>query len=377
MKFSPLPIGLREISSSMIGELALLTNFFSGALMLEARLESPRGYFERFVDSKDERIFQVNLRTPDGELLVLEDHHAHPPSPYRNSLGKIQAFAPAPRFIHKSSSLQIAGVHSPTPLDSIDYFFYPSPTAFKIFGKYNRSWLSCALQWGPICLLAPAWPIKMEANVELSVGVFLQMISTKFKELNLNAHMPLINAYSWASDHNQSFYDRFAGYLYFGGGNYPDGLDGFVVIHEWAHALIDSLNPGLAGFDAALIHEGIADYIASDFFDSPCFAPYDALEVSNRVCVRNILNQNRMPDDLSAADKHYSSLIVSGALWELRDYYSSSKILNLLLEALIRSPKMPNLRTFWNLLDRVHQDLEGQSSTPLFEVGRRRGFIQN
>ncbi len=89
-----------------------------------------------------------------------------------------------------------------------------------------------------------------------------------------------------------------------------------VVYHEFGHALHDhGILPGVGAFDGAA-SEGLSDYLAATitgdsgmgrgFFNSA--APLREIDPSDK--------EHRWPEDI--AEIHYTGLIISGALWDMR-----------------------------------------------------------
>ena len=117
--------------------------------------------------------------------------------------------------------------------------------------------------------------------------------------------------------------------MWFGQGLVADyGIDGDVVYHELAHGLITTLAPDL-GWTLAHRHgidvtpgglvEGLPDYLAAALSESSRIGEYvDATSPYGPVINRDLASQRRCPADLGG-EAHYDGLIVSGALWEIRE----------------------------------------------------------
>jgi hypothetical protein len=132
-----------------------------------------------------------------------------------------------------------------------------------------------------------------------------------------------------------AFYDSRTGGLYFG------AVDGFrvaddadAIFHELGHAIVDGQAPSLVRGtrDDAAVHEGYADYLACSFADEPHVAEALWHEVAARGASGETLERSgsdprhpgrpcdaarRWPEDADT-DPHVTGMIVSAALWDLR-----------------------------------------------------------
>ena len=147
-------------------------------------------------------------------------------------------------------------------------------------------------------------------------------------------------------------------------------LDVHIAAHEYGHHVIATLAPGLS---ASTLHEGMADFLSCVFNETAAFMGGLPVEL-RRPCD----NQHRWPDDgknvneacqlLNAAfestdwadeyddeletiqdclempppyalEGHQTGMIVSGALWSLRDQLGEATVLALFYDALRRIPE--------------------------------------
>lgn len=134
---------------------------------------------------------------------------------------------------------------------------------------------------------------------------------------------------AYANDPNQScnaYYNWGGNFLGFGttsdGGcdgsacNSP-GQDGDIIFHEFTHLVIhQSSNIDGTQYWPSSIHEGVADYFSCSFFNDPCSA--EPLFSSCNTCLRNVDNEKKLPFDANYNDPHKMGLILSGALWDIR-----------------------------------------------------------
>lgn len=83
--------------------------------------------------------------------------------------------------------------------------------------------------------------------------------------LDLQSQSPIpVNPQGTTSDDSGWFADQ--RFLFFGTGGVDDGEDGAVILHEYAHALLEGGAPGLRGtVEGRALHEGWADYWAMSY----------------------------------------------------------------------------------------------------------------
>ena len=124
--------------------------------------------------------------------------------------------------------------------------------------------------------------------------------------------------------------------LVFGQGPEQDySYDADVVAHEFAHGLIfaaSALEPGAGADDEygrnvhrRAINEGLADYIAADWFSDSLVGDYFGSSSSNEFGGRDVDNDAICPDDFSG-EAHQDGLIVAGALWEVRAFVGTDEM---------------------------------------------------
>jgi Zn-dependent metalloprotease len=114
-------------------------------------------------------------------------------------------------------------------------------------------------------------------------------------------------------------------------------FDGDVAVHEYGHALLDRIRPGLLGSspEAGAIHEAFGDMLTMYFFENPDITEGFALDVAEKlgtsfydqICpgftfsvtrprCRSGENDFVYPQDLRG-EVHFDSMMLSGALWEV------------------------------------------------------------
>jgi len=401
----------------MLLSLSLFFSFVVSDLERESQLQTPTGTLERWTNPQDEREFGVRLTREDGTWFWLENPVAHAPRDLskvirRNTQniwtgessqlqevilvrpdGTEKTLGYADRRFDKECSA-LTQVKTPTALESLAVPVLLRPVLcseknlpiaatknFSVVGKNLMNWVHCTSPAAGIIPQFCIWnPDGDEGRVQLAATYFLNRIRS---DLGFNRLHPLtapLEVHSWASESNRSVYDAETRILSLGQGKFLDGLDGFVVVHEWSHSLIDDLNKGFYGYEARFIHEAVADYVAAQLFKSPCFAPYDAQEVLARRCIRNLANDRKYPTDMTGENAHEDSQILSGALWDLQKKISRGVVLEGLFETLMRVPKEAKATAFWTKLEDVFERLQGAGRISeervnwVREIGVKRGL---
>jgi len=388
--------------------------------VLESKLQTPSGLIERFKSSDDESRFSVKLTSSDekkpdekkvewletpptqnqslripgkiirevsgrGEMVIFQ----------RSDGSKAELGFSARQFDLFNCSAH-SRVQFPTPLDNYSEFDLANMKcdeadqnqktpitefqSIKVVGEKDQSWVKCH-SFNEKCEWDSIYDSEPQASIQTSTTTFLWKANQMLSDFKLNAFLPdvLTKAQAWTSD--RSMYDANLKTLYFGMGKFPDGRDGFVVIHEWTHSLIDTMNPKIWGYQGGVMHEAVADFVASNYFGEPCFAPYDAQEVPNRKCLRDLQTLKIYPQDMHWDDKHYDSIVLSGALWEARSKLDKIAV-EVVLETLIRLPKNPTLTQFWTKLMKVYSRILAERSdlkdyqSDVREIGKKHGLVE-
>lgn len=118
-----------------------------------------------------------------------------------------------------------------------------------------------------------------------------------------------------------AWYDPATLGIYFGDGGGPDGLNDLakeaaVICHEYAHAVLDRVNPFLKGPEADALHEGYADYFGCSITGDPLIGEWVVAGRGER-CLRDLCNSLRYPRDLTG-EAHRDGAVWAGACWDLR-----------------------------------------------------------
>jgi hypothetical protein len=125
------------------------------------------------------------------------------------------------------------------------------------------------------------------------------------------------------SNFDNAFYDPATGEIYFGDGSHPGNPNGLrdlakesdVIFHEFGHAVLDELRPGISGIDGRALHEAYADYFACSFTNPPEPQLGEYVKPGSGM-IRNLNNTNTYPGAPTAP--HTRGLVWGGACWDLR-----------------------------------------------------------
>lgn len=142
--------------------------------------------------------------------------------------------------------------------------------------------------------------------------------------------------------------------------------DAQIVYHEVMHTLTNQLSGLGTGLEAARLHEGLSEYMASSltwdpmvqdwFYDFPsCSYQYPPRSVHNSPSYFNTSNiSNIWPCywNTGSPGPHQGGLIVAGGLWDLREQLGQERVDQLVLEALPFIPTNANMACF---MDAVFQ----------------------
>lgn len=124
--------------------------------------------------------------------------------------------------------------------------------------------------------------------------------------------------------YDNAYYSPATGEIYFGDGSHPTNPSGLrdlakesdVIFHEFGHAVLDELRPGIAGTDGAALHEAYADYFACSFTNSP-EPQLGEYVVPGPGMIRNLNNTNKYPG--APTEPHARGLVWGGACWDLHN----------------------------------------------------------
>ncbi|HVE72351.1 MAG TPA: proprotein convertase P-domain-containing protein [Thermoanaerobaculia bacterium] len=197
-----------------------------------------------------------------------------------------------------------------------------------------------------------------------------------------------VDAHASAGEDNSFFVPSGAqagrGTLFFGEGGTDDAEDADILVHEYAHALMEWIAPGTFGggfgSEARALSEGTADYWAFSAHvdarrasgrDPYCIADWDArcwLDASsercgyppNSDCLRRVDSTRTMadfePNDQSGAE-HRNGAIWSSALRELREQMPRGEMDTIVLESIFGLPPRPTFAVMARRLIEADREL--------------------
>jgi hypothetical protein len=201
-----------------------------------------------------------------------------------------------------------------------------SPDNIFLFGRHDDRFEQ---------VMAYYWVTEAQRYIQrLGFGTTLRPINKQSQDIRIN-QWGTDNSYSWAK-HDV---------IRLGKGGVDDAEDAEVILHEYAHAMMDSqMTPfGFGGsLEAAAIGEGFADYwavtvsnVIAPTPDPACVADWDSTSYTATVphCLRRVDNDLRYPEDL-AGEVYHDGLIWSRALWDIRNALGHVKADTIILEGI-------------------------------------------
>ena len=160
--------------------------------------------------------------------------------------------------------------------------------------------------------------VQLYYAMERTYQYFLRLGFRGF--LSKNRNKVLTGTVHQGTNYNNAYYSPATGQIYFGDGSGPPGglndlsKEVDVVAHEFTHALIDEIRPGISGVDAGGLHEGTADYFACSITNDHFLGEY---VLPGPGGIRDIKNDKKYPN--APNQPHMRGLVWGGACWELRD----------------------------------------------------------
>ena len=148
---------------------------------------------------------------------------------------------------------------------------------------------------------------------------------------------------------DNSYYSETDRGLHFGDGVVDDAEDAEIVLHEFGHAILHNVIPGLGeSWEASAIDEGTCDYVAATFSDDAFYpdtiGEWDATGYDNIHTdpprLRPIVTDRTYPDNMrdpypltGTANFHWDGVIWSATLWQCREHLGSQTMDGILLGA--------------------------------------------
>jgi hypothetical protein len=169
-------------------------------------------------------------------------------------------------------------------------------------------------------VMAYYWITEAQKYLQaLGFGVHLPPVNREPQAVKIN-QWGVDNSYSW-DKHDL---------MRFGKGGVDDAEDAQVILHEYGHAMMDSMMTPFGygtSVEAGSVGEGFGDYWAmavtatlAPTADPACLAAWDSTEYTTKVphCLRRMDTDLTYPDDLTG-EVHHDGLIWSRALFDLRN----------------------------------------------------------
>ena len=184
-------------------------------------------------------------------------------------------------------------------------------------------------------VMAYYWVTEAQKYIQsLGFGSTRRPINKESQNIRIN-QLGIDNSYSW-DKHDV---------LRFGKGGVDDAEDAEVILHEYGHAMMDSMMVPF-GFgtsvEAGSIGEGFGDYWAVTVSnkiaatpDPACVADWDSVSYTTSVphCLRRVDTHLLYPRDLNGL-VHHDGMIWSRALWDIRNALGNLKADTLILEGI-------------------------------------------
>ncbi len=186
-------------------------------------------------------------------------------------------------------------------------------------------------------VMAYYWVTEAQKYIQrLGFGIKSGMnaINKESQNIRINQY-GIDNSYSW-DKHDV---------LRFGKGGVDDAEDAEVILHEYGHAMMDSMMTpfGYGGsVEAGSIGEGFGDYwavtvtnVIAPTPDPACVADWDSVSYTTSVphCLRRVDTNLHYPEDTTGA-VHHDGLIWSRALWDIRNALDSTTADTLILQGM-------------------------------------------
>ena len=227
-------------------------------------------------------------------------------------------------------------------------------------------------------VMAYYWVTEAQKYIQrLGFGTTLRPINRQSQSIRIN-QWGTDNSYSWAR-HDV---------LRFGKGGVDDAEDAEVILHEYAHAMMDSqMTPfGFGGtVEAASIGEGFSDYwavtvsnVIAPTPDPACVADWDSTSYTTTVphCLRRVDYDLRYPDDLTG-EVYYDGLIWSRALWDIRNTLGHVKADTIILEGIFGFDPCTTMPAAAEATVKAAERLYGKSAAKaVSRVFQARGILQ-
>lgn len=184
-------------------------------------------------------------------------------------------------------------------------------------------------------VMAYFWVTEAQKYIQsLGFGSQYRPINQESQDIRIN---------QWGQDNSYSWDKKDV--MRFGKGGVDDAEDAEVILHEYGHAMMDSMMVPFGNFgyslEAGAIGEGFGDYWAATVSaviaptpDPACIADWDSVSYTSTTphCLRRIDLNLHYPEDMRGYI-HYDGQIWSRALWDIRLSLGNVKADTIILEA--------------------------------------------
>ncbi|HNV70690.1 MAG TPA: M36 family metallopeptidase, partial [Candidatus Ozemobacteraceae bacterium] len=194
--------------------------------------------------------------------------------------------------------------------------------------------------------------------------------------LDMGYNRERIGVLVWAGDDlDNAYYMPWANAIYLGDGGerfFPLSREESIIYHEYAHAVVDKIQP-LRGTEGSAMNEGQADYFACSFSNEPRVGEY-VVSKKNRPYLRILEHALHYPEDLQH-EPHDDGRIWAGTLWDIRKQLGADVTDRLILRSFFLLKEEPGyLDAILALLEADRQLNAGEHLTVIRDCFQARGY---
>jgi len=183
-----------------------------------------------------------------------------------------------------------------------------------------------------------------------------------------------------ASEEDNSFYDSAGRFISLGKGGINDAEDAEVIVHEYAHALMEDIVSGfgVGNNEASAMEEAFGDYLAASFFCDqkpaelqPMFGCWNGSP-----CIRRLDSPKKFRNADMTGNAHKDCEIWSACLWEIRSVLNKEKADRLIIGHLRLLSKKSIFESAAELLITANKQINnGENEAFIREVFVRRKIL--
>jgi hypothetical protein len=211
---------------------------------------------------------------------------------------------------------------------------------------------------------------------EVMVYYYTNAVNSWLEKMDIKSRLSNLEAVLAYNQADNSFFSPGSNGLYFGNGGIPDAEDAQIILHEFGHAIVNSIAAILGSPDSmsGAMHEGFADYLAATWFNNPNVASWDSLAYSDKGYLRTLNNKMTFPENMNGSC-HNDGQIWGGALWDLRSKLTAETADRLVFQSLHFLPEDCDFTD--GLLAILSADetlFEAKNRSAIIEIFRKRGI---